>query len=574
VRQSVFIVDEMNIGSFVWDALKGRRPFYFKVAPLFLWMRGPLERLISALERRGRVAHVRELSERLPWIEGIPGRGWYNDLFQTIERRLHSHFGTDRAAPGADPVQYLSRKVLNYYANRQIETLLLCEWLDANQDRDDWELVGAHANFGLLHEWYFDRPVPYRWRRSRPAARLINTMNLISAIAYPLFWLAAKSRPWPIRKEQVRLIADGYPPYEHLTIGEVIDDPEDVIVFHRADDKASRGHERYSSYRESVMGDARIEVWKLPRFFLDTVSELVQLWRDWRDKDPSLVAQMLSNVARAVQDRTYFNRFRPKFFFSRDDYRTDHILRTRELRRIGATALGITHGLPRNTVFYGWREIDFDIYYVFGSYLCEHAYKEFWPEHMRVTPVGCYRIDRSRLAAARARNERSGDIAYFPMVTHGDERLLNEVFEIARQAPTRTVFIKPKRGRAAREMAAFQQKLKSAPKNVTVCDDDPYELLAKVGYCLTSGSTVTVEALQHRCVTFVFDIEPEITQLYYRNFPGLCVVSGKDVVARIEAVERGAAVYRFEDYCELVKLDGDVVYDIIRRDIGLEAKAA
>ena len=108
-----------------------------------------------------------------------------------------------------------------------------------------------------------------------------------------------------------------------------------------------------------------------------------------------------------------------------------------------------------------------------------------------------------------------------------------------------------------------------APKNMMVTQDDTYQILSQVEYALSTGSTVVVEAIQKGVKTFVLDVETTLGHFYLRDFSTLCVLTGDEVIQRIENIEAGNEEYRFNSYADLIDLSGSSPVNIIRHDIGL-----
>jgi len=567
----IFIVNEWSLPILLACCLFNRENFYTSVAPSFLAFRWPFHRIVKWLESMGRLRSLKAFSDDLPWIENVPGRGWYNDTFASIESELHAHFRTTEPEPGSDSNAYLTRKILNYYANGIIELLLFIEWAENNLDYDTWKIVGLHQNHLILYRMYFKKAAAFRFSRARVPAMLTNTLTAMAVVLLGVFWLLPRCLPYPVKKLRFRLAGYGYPPYEHETFAKIIDDPGDLLIFQKPSLVPDPSNERYRQYHLSDIRDGRVAVWQIPGYMWDLVVETAQIFGRWHSEDPVFVTRLFTHAVKRIRYRAYFNRFHVKYFLSRDDYVTDHIVQTGELRRIGGLALGINHGLPMNTVFFAWREIDYDVYYIFGRHLFENHYKPFWPKTMTVRPVGCYRL--AQYDKRDPDTERSVDIAYFPIVTRCASQILEEVFAIARHFNDRNVYVKLKPYRVPAEIAETKRMLGDAPSNVSVSDGDPYEMLNRISYAITSGSSLTAEAIQYGVKTFVFDVDPELTMFYYRNFEGLCVKTAGDVIRRIEAIENGTETYRREDFNDLVKMDGDGIFDVIRRDIGLAPAA-
>ena len=73
--------------------------------------------------------------------------------------------------------------------------------------------------------------------------------------------------------------------------------------------------------------------------------------------------------------------------------------------------------------------------------------------------------------------------------------------------------------------------------------------------------------------TFMADlIDMEYTCFW--QFPGLCVTSGEELVAKLRALETGETTYPHQEYFKVLGCKQDeITYDLIREEIGLPSRA-
>ena len=185
--------------------------------------------------------------------------------------------------------------------------------------------------------------------------------------------------------------------------------------------------------------------------------------------DPGLFGNLGLLCVKRAMFAAFFSQYRPRFFFGKDDYSKDHIIRNQELRRIGGISLGINHGLPLNTITPAWQEGDFDIYYAFGSHLFTNTLQKTWPSECIVKPVG----SKNMLPAYRSRlkDARPKDIAFFPIIHTRFDQNMHAVFDVARYFSDRRMFIKLKGNRRPEQICNYHRLLRSAPENVVVYSD-------------------------------------------------------------------------------------------------------
>jgi hypothetical protein len=380
-------------------------------------------------------------------------------------------------------------------------------------------------------------------------------------------WLVARTRPTVV-PEHFRLAIDRVSPID-LEVAKAVDNPAEVLMVERNRRLAAESAPGLAHYRRVIRDDARTTPALALHLILRLARELWALWREFGALEAPLFGRFAALVGKRALFAAFFHRFRPAFLWCRDDYSTDHVVRNQELRKIGGKSLGVNHGLPMNTYVSQWREIDFDIYYVFGRHLYDTFYRDAWPAHMTVKSVGNILMTperRARLGAGRTK-----DIAVFAIVTLHFDALLEHTRRLAEHFSARRVHVRMKGRREDSYMRRYAEWLsRAAPPNV-VNNDDPvaYDLMAKAAYVVTPGSTAGAEAIQFGAATFSLDIEPKMKFFYYRNFPGLTVRSAEDIIQRIEAIESGAETHDPSLYENLIAVSAPDFYATLRADIGL-----
>ena len=348
---------------------------------------------------------------------------------------------------------------------------------------------------------------------------------------------------------------------------QIIESPREFLIVDRNSNLAEKFRGYNGEYENCVKEDTRISVALFLNLILKMIMDLWSVWRHFRGLDPALFGSLSVLCVKRAMFAAFFSEYRPRFFFGRDDYSKDHIIRNQELRRIGGISLGINHGLPLNTFTPAWQEVDFDIYYAFGSHLFSHTLHKTWPSECIVKPVG----SKNMLPKYRTRlkDTRPKDIAFFPIIHSKFEQNMRAVFAVAQCFGDRRIYIKLKGNRRPKQISNYHRLLSGAPANVVVyTDPNPYELLLNVSYSI-AFTTLVAESLQFGAITFTLDTDPSIQHLYYRNFPSLLVSDSDDIIARISAIESGQESYDFDNYNELINMDGTDIFQIIRKDIGL-----
>ncbi|TAN58593.1 MAG: hypothetical protein EPN26_01420 [Rhodospirillales bacterium] len=558
----LFVFSEASLPGLLWQAAMGQRPVSAGVLPLLRPLHGLLVRLEAWMLRKRLVQSLAEAFPDMPWIEGTPGRGYYNDIHHRIEVELHRHFDG-----GSGDLAYAFKKATTDAVQAVVPLPLACEWLAANRERGTWRLEGAPT---FLHDvacMYYGQVPDWPVRILRLPVKPVNFLNALLVWAGVSLWLLLRTR---LKVETLKfcLAVDRMSPLDDQVLSRVLDDPREALVIDRLGSLAAAQGVR-GGWQKARLCDARLQLSDLPGILSDLTTAIWGLWRKDGEIDPLLFGRRAALSGKQIMFRAFFRRFKPSFFWGRDDYSLEHVVRNIELKKIGGRSLGINHGLAMNTFAPQWREIMFDIYYVYGRHMYETYQKDAWWQGMTVRPIGNLHCPHDERRGDRAQKR---DIGYFAMSGPYFEFLLREVFKVARHFSGRTVHVRMKPGRERHFMDLFERLMQEAPANVRNHQEpDPYGLLTEIGYALTSGSTLTAEALQFGATTFCFDVDPSLECFYYRDFPGLTVPDAATVIRRIEDIESGHEKYDFMAYDGLISMSAGDPFDVIRQDIGLSS---
>ncbi|GEM_PF-3940867 len=566
---NVYILSEASLGSLLWDVLN-RRPavvlgVWAYIRPLQVLLCWLLDRLIAS----GRVRGPLQI-DGLPWHENVPGRGgFYNDVHHRAEQSLLTLYGLADDDPLNTEFSYAFRKGLTDTVGKLTPMYLTAEWISENWAAGSWNLVGMPPLMQDLASVLKPPFAPIQDKRWYQGA--LNGLNCLVVVFGICLWLIIRVRP-NVVPEHLDLMFDEADNLDRLLIHQAAKAGNSFVVLdrslaHRLDQK-----DKLTPFRHCLREDARIPLSRLLPLCKTAVCELATLWKRHRRKDQGVFSQWSAQIVRKAIFSALFCRFRPKRFWARDDYSTEHVIRSQEVRKIGGTNYSMSHGLPINTYVHMWREIDFDTYFTFGRHLTRY-YKDSWSPRMEIIPTGPFRqpVDmRERIAVAK----RDKDIVFFAMAAHEMPKIMEIICQVAAHFADRRILLKMKPGRSQYDLDKLADSLRDAPPNLVTTTTDSYQLMLECSYVITSGSSTTVESLSFGLPTFVIDVDPSLRAMYYRNFPGLTVNDAETIISRIEAIEAGVQSFDFNAFSELVVLDGPHPSETISQALGIEPKPA
>lgn len=461
--------------------------------------------------------------------------------------------------------------VFNYY-----ERAYLIHGLEPGSKEQEVNVTGGDAldvDFNTHQFGVTNKVIKRRLRLDR----LVNVAQGFGVLGYSVGWVLRHVRLKPPVREKIFLGSDFVGSgHDNILWNELDQRDKSVLVVLRSKQQIKQYGDhlegtRYCSTKAgyfSILGGMEA-IWELLR-------DVTKLSLGGHFLPSAMFRQLAVLPHNRIVYRALFNRFEFQNFWCRDDYNSDHHMRSQELRRIGAKSYGIMHGIPSVCgILHQLRYLDFDAYFVAGSYQYEHYYKEKWPSHMEVRSIGSFGLTREefwKLAEPREKN-----IAFFISPVFNEDKSFEAIGALAKAFPDKKLFINTKLHYTnkdtsyGRKLWAF---LDQAPENVVLDKGSSYDLLFSCQYVFSDGSTLAAEAIQFGLDSYVFDFEPERWKvLNYRELPGVCVHSAEEAISRVKMAEEGNWSLARETFPQLIDLTGRIAWDQILWDMGLLSKS-
>lgn len=567
-----FVLDEVSVLPALLFLALSRKVCIIDAQARLRVLDAPLKRFMAFLWRCFPGSRTENILPDMPWYEGEPAGAAFDNVHKTIENALHAALPTLAATHRLGEYSYPMKKAVSDYTAAVIPVLSIIEWFEDAYPGQAFAVHGAPPHLGRIYEMYLGRDLPNADTLRIPSTRLVNALNVLTLIASIVIWLAQRTRPYFRSRRSYFVGLDTVSGRDERTfIDQVLDgNAEKALVVYRTPAVKKVYSDTFTGVPQCVLGDTRVSLSDTLYLAFRSARDAVGLWLSHGGDEPQLFQRYCLLAAKRSIFGAFFRCFPVTWFWGRDDYSLDHIIRNQELRKLGGKSIGMLHGFPSDTYRRQWQEIDFDVFYTFDTMLYEKFHKDAWSAHMRVGPINNFNLTAER--KKKAYGPRPLDIVFFPVVHRYSDYLLEEVFKIARHFPKRIVYVKMKGGRPEANMKNFRLLMATAPANVrdVATEDSPYDLMLDATYILNCGSTLALEALQFRSISLVFDAEPGFKYFFYRNVPGLTVSNAEDVIARIEAYEEGGEKYPFEDYISMLGLNEEDFYLTVRRDLGIE----
>lgn len=575
-----WIVSEFSLPSFLWSVLVGRQPVVVYVLAVYPPFQGLLDRLMAAFVARGKARWADQVApsanRHLRFV-----RSWTSTfLYHKTEEWLRGYYGFAADAAREPYAFALHKTICNHYI-RRLNLLTVVQAVVSDLGGQSVRVVGGARDLESLYAALWGTEPRLSWRHARVPHTLLNTVHALVMAVYSLAWIASRVR-LTVDRQHFRLGMDYVQGNTTLLLArELVDDSRQTAFFFRNKEMERQYRPQLAKEFSTVAFHAAalrpVEAVGQAGRLLARLAGL--LWRHG-GKLPDLFYQLAKFPFHQVVFRATFNRFDCDVFLARDDYNVEHVFRTAELRRRGIGSFGVCHGSNYIPILDpATRYVDFDTYFTFGSAIYERHYRDTFPAGMTVQMVCCYGLDRQELAhflpthpgpGWQPANRELKDIACFTKPHIDGNDVLAGAVRLAREFPDRTIWVKVKL--AAKDRGGFEdflEALGTVPTNVVYTEENSYDLIKRVGWTLNGASTLVEECLGLGLRTLILDTYPERYPLFWREFPAVCLKEMDHIIEIIRQDESGDKPFPWDEISGMADQSGEVVYDVMRRHMGL-----
>ncbi len=570
------ILSELTLPRLLFRALARRPTCIVETLPQLPGTGNLLRRLADWLRAHGHVLDLRRDMAQAITYSTPNDLMRHEDVFAECEPWMEKFFDFQSSARRFGDYAIAYRHLCSNIAFRRYVIAYLLRDIVTSEGSRRYTFSGLDDFMVSFYRHRFGAPPPCPIARSpRMGFVLLRLLGGVIASFHTAMWIAWRIRISPPAPVSYFLGCDfAGSGQDAMLFNEIGDAPGDILCVLR-NDRFRPAFDTFGLKADACLPtDGRFGPGEGARMMAGAVRQIARLHSRASNLPGECHYQLLLFPYRRAVYRSLFNRYRPRYFWSRDEYNTEHTIRSQELRRVGARSFGIMHGIYSIGEFsHTVRHMDFDIFYMLGRYAFDHAYKHTWPKHMSVRFIGSFGLTREEFE--RLPCPRPADIAVYLHPHPALEKCLAGVAEVARAFPEKKVFINSKGAFLEGPMKEpIARLLESGPENIEVYSDRSYDLFFKCRYVLSDGSTMTAEGIQFGLETFFLDFDVLLKTSLYRNFPRMCVRTADQAIDRIRAIEAGVSVYPRETLSELIEIDGPIAWDVIRRDLGLVEKTA
>ncbi len=563
------VVNEFSFFHVLILATQRKSILILEVEPFFPLMKGPLTRLITLLVSFRLMGWAIDKVPELRRVKEVPRRALLYDVFGKTEKWQNNYFSFLNAEDNLGQYGLAYKKaVTNYMSNKHVGILTSSVLMTKFQEKKlqgvgiPKDTLGSLAVFCKNSLDCINSFSPYRG---------VNSILFIGSVVFCVLKLAFLSKLFKPVSREIFLAADFIADLRDIRLYRELEEGGKLLMVMRTGSKKIIPKEAVG-FTFCDRKDGALFLGDLLKNIIMVLGDLWKLGRFCSHVHPALFRRLMALVYQRLLYRAFFYKFRPRYYWGRDPYSEDHIIRRQELNLIGGLSFGVSSGhLTWAILIPQYRYLSFDKYYVLGRGKYKQYYGHTWANNMTVVPAGSFSGMRSHYT--NRFRKRTLDIAVFSSVFVGELKFAEFINGLAKAFPERRVILQMKA--LFSDIPATEEFIEMSRKdapNVETSTAPALDILESVGYAFSDPSSVVLEALQFGARSFAFDMPDLQRENINRQYPSLIVRTSSDAIDRIKNIESGDWKYPLDEFEEIVDLSGTVFFDRIRMDMMLSAK--
>jgi len=571
--EKYFIINELNLLPCALRSLLGKETVIVDIKPHLSVLTGPMRKVFHRLAAKRKTRWFDKNISAVRHLTEYPASISMHNIFEETETWLSGQYRFDEFDTWfpRDAMAF-KHAVCTYSADMHSQVM----YLDQVPGSGRADVVsGTTPMIEGLFESYFGKTL------NKPKSKIFRNVGFRAFNA--MLGLAVLGM---IVVRAFRLIRfSAVKPEEYFMIVDFVDDPDDIDIYHLVSDGGRiamvlrkgfgirpENEERISKWPFHDLADGALQPGQAIAAAAQGMRTVFSVMARFGHLEPGLFRRFVIQPYRRIIYRGFFNKHRPKHYWSRDLYSPDHILRRQELNRVGAESHGILHGFGgmtnRIAVF---RYLCFDHLYVFGPFIPEKYFQDTWAADMEIVSIGSFKENGIVYEIQRQAREKTNNIlismSFLARLNH--PAAVSIVRSLAAEFPHYQVVLQVKSNFLNDpETQRFISDTVTGLDNIVSSSKSVYTLLAEADYVFSDPSTIIMECLQSGRPTFMIDVLEFHRACFYREFPELCVRTADEAISKIRELEIDD---RFDAtrYGKLIRMEGPHPGQILRSSVGL-----
>jgi hypothetical protein len=558
-------------------------------APYFRPADKYLNRLFNWLVRSNRARHFLEMAPELKPVSQYWAAILLYNIREKIEKWEDRYYGIENLESDFPDFRLLARHVTCGHSQKYYYLILLLGTVLQKLEHKKTILWGLPEDAAEMLNWYWEAKLVEPTSPIKLFRFLLNLIQSLVICVYSTCWISRRIKFGKIVVEKYLFAADFIEDESDFRIYKELEPVGPILMvnrFSRGSKKRILDYTRtikdmppvsdVSGFPSCLYTDGIVRFSDMVNFFILAWRDNIKLLFNWRHLPTPLYFALATIPHRRVVSRSFFNKFQPQYYWGRDPYNPEHIIRRQEINTIGGCSLGINIGVPSYSIIFPmFRYLSFDRYYVYGAEIFERYYRSRWGKDMKIIPIGAYRVDRETF---NKRNlPRTKDIAVYVGVFVFEPKMVRFIRELAREFTDRKILVQIKSIFSDPEIShlghlgkEFFYRCSQGLDNVEYTELSVYEMFCKYTYAISDPSSIIVEAIQFGAISFSADVSAYQPSNVFRNYPEINVTSAEACARRIRKLEDGEWEYPFSKLNGLVNQSGQYYVDTILSDLNLK----
>ncbi len=561
----IFIsLNETVLFRVLYWALIGRKLYLVEISPIFAQSEGPLRWVAGKLQKWGRLGDICDLAPRLTRLWEDLYTEYFTDIFRKVEPWMGKQFDFSGAEKTLGDYAMPYKHAVCAYIGTRLKAALFIDYICRNHGAENTAIAGFDQDVIGIYRAYSGKEVDCGVLASRGRSPILSWFFFSLIVLYSAFHVIRHLSFGKPRQKSFALGADCICDHRDREIYRLFE-LEDVLLVFRNRRLLEKEGGNWSEYAQVLVAGGVFSPAQAAKAVFSIVRETLALRRFSASPGSGHYKTVLSLPFKRALYRALFTKYPCGHFWGRDDYNSEHIIRSQELRRIGGVPMGLNHGLPIAAIIAPHlRYIDYDFYYTFGTHLYDKYYRDTWAPEMRVRTSGSLGMTEERLKLLDKPKNRN--ILFFAKPGYEDQALAKALLKLSDAFPDRKIilcvkesFMRSGKGRNFMDRVGKRD-------NIVTSDQGTYDLMAQSAYSVSDPSSVAAEAVHFAMASFLLDIDKR-ESLIFRDFPEMCFDSADGIIERIRSIESGAWTYPREKLLPLINYAPRALADYVAADI-------
>ena len=361
------ILDELSLLRVFWLIAGGKDVYLLDTKSLLFFMKIPLNLLTRWLVASRQVQDLKAIAPELKHIDTIRAVEEADTSYQESEPILLSQLRLPEMGEENPDYDFAARKTAINQANYHLGTVRFIKAVLALAPDTSFSVVGGNPILESLFPTIIPENRNTKFVHSTRGWKLFNIFLSGVLILYVLAKAIGKFRLRPKARQSVFFAVDVSGDHQRMMpeINDILDDPKaDVLFVFRNKSAVKYFGESLSGYQCCPFGDGQLSTLETLRVIGKGISDSILIYRRFGHAHPSLFFDIAKLNSVRIANQALFNKYDIKYFWARDQYNPEHIIRSQELRKRGGTSVGFITGFNVFPKLMTYSFIDYDITHV------------------------------------------------------------------------------------------------------------------------------------------------------------------------------------------------------------------